>query len=141
MQNDLRTTRLAEVADDDGALFLDLRRRTTRPTEVAADEEALFSYQVLSRRRTTRPAVVAADEVTLFLVPEAMKTADDAGKGDYINTVRPIANIINPVPEAQSSQGFRHVRGGCRQRAAVDRGAEFAKMTPVSTSSSRHHGG
>lgn len=78
LQNDLRTTRLAEVAEDNGALFSDLRRRTTRPTEVAADEEALFSYQVLSRRQTTRPEVVAADEATLFLVPDAMKMADDA---------------------------------------------------------------
>ena len=77
MQNDLCTTRLAEVAEDDGALFSDLRRRTTRPTEVAANEEALFSYQVLSRRRTTRPAVVAVDKATLVLVPDAMKTADD----------------------------------------------------------------
>ena len=77
MQNDLRTTRLAEVAKDDAALFSELRRRTTRPTEVAADEEALFSYQVLSRRRTTRPAVVATDVAALFLVPDAMKTADD----------------------------------------------------------------
>ena len=108
---------------------------------MAADEDALFSYQVLSRRRTTCSAVVAADKATLFLIPEAMKTADDAGKGDYINTVRPIANIINPVREARSSQGYHRVHGGCHRRAVVDPGAEFAKMTPVSTSSSRHHGG
>ena len=31
-------------------------------------------------------------------------------------------------------------RGGCLHRAAADRGADFAKMTPMSTSSSRRYG-
>lgn len=145
LQNDLCTTRLSEVAEDDATLFSEAveeandasnqvgregrcallvhvlsRRRTTRPAEVAADEEALFSYQVLSRRRMTRPTEVAADKAARFLVPGAMKTAAPSHTWMHVRTRRSSPTSSTPMTRRQGACHSHCHQAGAAEDGVVD---------------------
>ena len=144
-RNDLCTTRLSEVAEDDATLFSEAveeandasnqggregrcallvhvlsRRRTTRPAEVAADEEALFSYQVLSRRRMTRPTEVAADKAARFLVPDAMKTAAPSHTWMHVRTRRSSPTSSTPMTRRQGACHSHCHQAGAAEDGVVD---------------------